>query len=483
MSKTSLSQSDLDFMAFALENTPEGIVEEEENIEISPEEQAFAQQARKGPRPPKEVSRARSIVDAPLKGFYKIAGHALGAMPSGGQTYDETLEEIFPTQQERLVEGALQRGAEIGAGGGAAGGLPGILRSLLAGIFGEIVSRAPFIPESVKPYAEAVTEIGTLATPGELTKLPEFITSKLQKLPKAIRPSPVRIQPTAAQAPLVEEARRLGLSEAEIAPLIQDEKKVERLSKVAGKRFRTPKALKTSKKALDTALESLDTHPDIGKVLAPQQAESAIGNIEKKMFDKLTAKERGLIREDLDVLKASPKAAKDFVKFFRDVNKSITENPEARKSLNLLKDDIIDAVQKISPDLGNTFNVTNKLYSNYSKIFDKLRPNFQKDILQLGRHAILGMLAGHYPALVEIAGTESAKNLSREMLINPRFQNLGRQIVQAVNTERFAIANQLTQRLAKLVSKESPKVANQLESFDWESLEGTSEDEGADESS
>ena len=336
MAKKELTQNDLDFISWALESTPERFAQEE--IEITPQEQEFAAEAKKLPSPPKELSRARSLIDAPLKGFSRVAGKALGAMPRGGKTFEETIEEAFPTQKGRYVEGALQRGTELAAGGGARG-LAGLGRSVLGGVLGEGVHQAPFIPEGLKPYLETGVEIGALSAPGFGKK----------------------IVPTAAQQSLVEEARALGLSESEIAPLIQGDKKLDRLSKVAGKRFRTQKALKESKTALDSALESMESHPHIDKVLAPQQAEGTISTIEKKMFDKLNARERGLIREDLQALKDSPKSAKDFMKFFRDINKSIRTSPDSRKSLNLLKDDIIEAVQKISPELGNTFKVTNKL--------------------------------------------------------------------------------------------------------------------------
>ena len=457
MSTKSLSQNDLDFMAFALESSPEEY--EEEEVTISPQERAFAQQVRRGPRPPKEVSRGRSLVDAPLKGFFNIAGKALGAMPSGAMTFEETLEEAFPTQ-DRFLEKSLQAGTELAAGGGAAGGVPGILRSLLGGFAGEGVEAAPFIPDSLKPYLRFGAEVGALSAPG---------------MGKTLRP-------TKAQQPLVDEARRLGLSEKQIAPLIQAEKKVKTLGKVAGKRFRTQPALSKSKKALDTALEGLETHKDFKKVLAPTKAKSVTDSIQAKMFKNLNSQERGLINADLQQLIESPKGAEDFIKFYRDINKAISSNPKARKALNLLKDDVIEAVQTISPELGNTFKVTNKLYSNYSKIFDTLKPNFRNDLLQLGRHAMLGMVAGHYPALVEIAGTQAAKNLSREMLINPRFQNLSRQIVHAVNKGKLGVAAQLTKKLAEATSKYSPEVARELDQFDWSTIQNTPDDEGTQES-
>ena len=460
-SATKLSQDDLDFMAFALEQTPEGSIEEEEDDEISPEELQFAKQAQEGPRPPKEVSRLRSIISAPLKGAYRIAGHALGAMPSGGKTFDETLEDVFPTQEGRFIEGSLQRGAEIGTGG-VAKGVGGVILSALAGIVGESINKIPFIPDWLKPYVETAGEIAT-------TGLPRFGS---------------KIRPTASQKPLVEGARKLGLKEKEIAPLIQSEKKVRTLAKTAGKRFRTQKALGKSKTALDKSLELMDAHPDIDRVLAPGQADTTISSIEKKMVNKLNSSERGLIKDDFEILKNSPKSAKDFIKFFRDLNKQISTNPKSRKSLNLLKDDLIESVQKISPELGNTFNVTNKLYSNYSKIAQKLKPSWNEDIARtLGTgvgHVIVGSLFGNYAALGTIIGEQAAKNVAREMLINPRFQNLSRQIVHSLNSGKVGLATQLWDKLGKLMSKESPKLALEMEKVDWESIQQSS-DEGIDE--
>ena len=460
MVKKNISQDDLDFMEFALTKTPEESPVQEKEMSISPDELQFAEESKEGSPPPKTVSRTRSLLSAAPKGFLKIAGNALGALPTGGKTYEESLEEILPTQQGRFAEGALQRGAELGAAGGASG-LGGILRSILGGVLGEGVHQAPFIPESVKPYAEAGAEISAFGLPG----------------------FGKRIKPTSKQASLVEEARNLGLTENEIAPLIQSEKKLGKLSKVAGKRMRTQKALQTSKNALDSAFDSFENLPQLQHVMSPPQADVVVNSIENTMFKKLNQAERNLIREDFTIFKSSKKSGEDFVKFFRDINKSISKNPESRKSLNLLKDDIVSGIEKISPEVGKTFKTTNELYKNYSNISRKLKPNWQEDISKwLGRglgHAIIGPLFGYTPSLAVLGGEAIANNLGREMLINPRFQNLSRQIVSSLNSNKIGLATQLWSKLAKLVGKKSPKIALEMENVDWDSLKKSPEEENS----
>ena len=145
-----------------------------------------------------------------------------------------------------------------------------------------------------------------------------------------------------------------------------------------------------------------------------------------------------------------------------------------------------ESVQKISPELGNTFNVTNKLYTNYSKIAQKLKPSWNEDIARtLGTgvgHVIVGSLFGNYAALGTIVGEQTAKNVAREMLINPRFQNLSRQIVHSLNSGKVGLASQLWDKLGKLISKESPKLAIEMEKVDWESIQDSPDDKGSNKS-
>lgn len=461
MTTNQLTQKDLDFMAYALAETPDAAVADEEEQEISEKERALAAEAAELPKPEREVGRIRSIVSAAPKGLLKTGARALGAIPMGG-TVEEAFEDVLPTQKGRFIEGGLEKAGAMAPGVGSGGWLSALFRPILGGFGSQAVEEAPFIPESVKPWVQAGVETVALAAPG-------------LGGPKG------KITPTAKQAELVEAARELGFTEKEIAPLIQDPKKVDWLSKIAGKRFRTQKALKVSKNVLDTAAEQIEAHPDIGKVLAPKEATSIMGDIQSKMLSKLNSAERGLVRDDFIQLAESPKSAGDFLKFFRDLNKTIGKNPTARKAVNLLKDDVTKGVRQVSPELAKTLDVTNKLYNNYFKLANKLTPNWTENISQwLGRgifHSVVGPLLGSFPSLVVIGGEVGAKNLAREMLINPRFQNLSTQIVSALNGNKIGVAKQLWEKLADLVNKTSPEIAVDMEKVDWDSIQNPPEDE------
>lgn len=411
-------------------------------------------------------SRARSIASAYPKGFIEEAGSQVrktlsvfpeifgldkklqGTLKTEPQAQEE-LERLLPTEQGGL-EKALERA-------------------------GRMTPYTAIGPEGI--LAKGVrTGLGALLGQGaEEAGLPPWAQGIAETIPFGLPKFGKKIIPSETQKPLVEGARELGMTEKEIAPLIHEPKETKILPKIAGKKFRTQKALEKSKNVLDEAANKLESHPSMDVVLSPREAEISIQNIEKKMMDKLNSSERKLIKDDFQILKSSPKALKDYYKFFRDVNKTIKDNPGKRDSLNLIKENIEDAIHLISPEFGRVFDLTNKLYSNYYSIANKLTPNWKTAITSYvakgAGAAILGPLFGYVPSLVAIGGEIAAKNLAREMLINPRFQNQSKQIVQSLNQNKIGIASQLWKRLSKEVEETSPEIAEKMEEVDWESLQ------------
>lgn len=409
-------------------------------------------------------SRLRSLVGAYPKGLISETGtqirQALSAFPKlfgldqqlqgtlkTEPEAQEEIQRIFPTQEdfpEKILERAGRLTPYTATGGGSVLGTA--TRTGLASLLGQTAEEA-----GLPPAAQSIAEIFALGVPAFSKK----------------------ITPTAIQKPLVEGGREIGMTEKEITPLIHGkEKKI--LPKVSFKKFRTQKALEKSKTALDTAAEKLETHPSMDVVLASPQANTVMNNIDKIISSKFSSDERKLIKGDLEFLKSSPKSLGDFYKFFRDLNKVISKNPEARKTLNLLKPEINNAIKEISPEFAKTFDLTNKLYSNYFNINEKLTPHWQDIFKSLaGRgvgHAILGPLLGYVPSLVVTAGEVGARNLAREMLINPRFQNLSKQIVKSLNENKIGIASQLWKRLTEEIREDSPETAEEMEQIDWNSF-------------
>ena len=404
-------------------------------------------------------SRLRSILSAFPKGVLKEARQQLVNTPllgsgleslqgTGIAKTDEQIEDILnkvlPTQEDKFIERGLERGgriapyAAVGGGNLAAQGL----KSVLGGLAGEGAKDL-----GAPPLVQALTEIAAMGAPS------------LGK----------KIVPTAKQAPLVEGARNLGLSEKEIAPLIQGEGKQKFLAKAAPKRGRTQAALQRSKGALGEVYGRLAGSETAQAKLSQNDASQVVDSI-NDVLEKLPSGVRKTVHDDfMDLIKEGVSGS-SLINFYQDLNHYIGKG---ERQLGLLKDPIQKGLSKISPQLGEDFALTNKLYGNYSKLASRLKPNLVGDLLQAGRgvRIAFGITMGNFPLLAETMTESAAKNLAKEMLINPRFQNLGKQMASALNHSKWGVAKKIADSMGKEVKKIDPSVAKQLEEIDFNSLQ------------
>lgn len=436
---------------------------EEEIVETAPpqqkksrkeEEAAFIEFALQQSEEEKQPSRFRSIAGAAPKGFLRESGKeirkTLSFLPQllgqedvlesmvTDEEAEEKLQQLFPTK-EGFTESALERAGEIApysllGGGGILGNL---LRTLGAGFAGEGVKEL-----GGGPGLQTVAEIGAFGLPG------------LGK----------KIKPTQAQKEIVNEARALGLSDTEIAPLIQGEGKQKFLSKLSERRGRSQKALRGTKSSLDNVYTTLQKSESATKVLSPESGNKFIKNVQDKLAE-LPSATQELITKDLGQLLEKPITGDSLINFYKDVNSTFSRGGS---SLGILKEPIRAALADVSPKLANSFQTTNKLYSKYYKIANRLKPNLVSDLMTAGEatRVMFGLATGNYPLLLETMGETAARSLATEMLVNPRLQNLGNKMVSALNQNKAGAATRIIQQFIKEVKDVSPDVARELQKLD-----------------
>jgi hypothetical protein len=405
-------------------------------------------------------SRFRSLLSAAPKGFAKELREqltkTLGFLPEklgitkkgeelspiSNEEFFENLEKVLPTQ-EGFAEKALERGGRIApyalAGGGNLAGQG--LRSALAGFLGEGAKEAG-LPE----WAQALAELPAFGAPG---------------LGKKIRP-------TGAQKELVEGARNLGLSEQEITPLIQSELKQKWLTKFAPKRGRTQAALSKSKQALGNVYERLENSESAKNLLSKEQSSEVVKNIDD-ILEKLPSGVRDEISQDFQDLLSKPISGESLINFWKDLNHYISKGTD---KLGIVKGPITDALENISPELASDFRMTNQLYSKYAKINAKLKPSLVGDLMSAGRavRTLLGVTTGNYPLLIEALSESTGKRVARELLINPRLQNISNKMITALNQNKSSAANQFLKEYIKEISKEDQELADVLSDIDFKEL-------------
>lgn len=351
------------------------------------------------------------------------------------------------------------RGAEFVGEGLATGGGAKALASLAgAGLAGQGV-RESGGPESL---ATAVEIGGSLA--------PSLVSKKLIPTGKGAKD-------------IVEAGRKVGLSESQIAPLIQSEGKTAVISKVARKGTKTKKLFSSIKESLGDSYNTIKSSPQANVKIPNQQQinlRKEFGEIRNQLSKTLSPspdKEAAIkyIEKSLETLRDVDVTPEYLINFWQDINKSVKWNSISggKKALTALKDPISNTLKKVSPKLAEDFELTNKLYSKYAEISKKLKPGLvdsfvNKAEIVSGIPSGIALATGNPLPLMGLGGEVATRLLAREMLINPYFQNIGKKLVTNFNQSSTKGVTELVNQVKDYMKRKHPQE-------NWEFLTSTQE--------
>lgn len=333
---------------------------------------------------------------------------------------------------------ALGGGLSLGAAPGALAALGG---GALAGQAIEDITGSP----TAGTIAELLTSIGPAA------------------LAKRIAPGSKRAME------LVKAGRRMGLSEKELAPLIQKERKLAVLGKVARKGTKTQKLFSQIERKLGDSYETVKKAASGLPPLSLSQNEKLLkgfGKINKDLRTTLKAapdKESAIkfVESAMENVRNKGAHPDELIAFWQDINQAVNWNAikGGKKSLAALKKPISEVLKKTSPKLFEEFEQTNRLYSRFKKVSKALRPDMIDRWLNKGEMGMLafGIATGNPWILKKIGGEAAARLLARELLINPRLQTISNKMLQAVRKNQPAVASQLIRQSKKILEKEHPE--------------------------
>lgn len=383
----------------------------------------------------------KSISKGLGEGFQR-AGRAFGplspemATENPQEQFSEQLEEQIPTEDENFAQRSIRRGlkeAPTAALAAPAAPLAILPRAMLAGFMGE-GAKDLGLPE----WAQTAAEITAFVGPD--------ITKKLLS--------------SGSNKELIEEARKFGLTDEQITPLIQSEFKQKWLSKLSPKRGRTQTALKSTKERLSEAYGTLQKSETAAQSLS-SEASQEFTKASKKILEEVPSGVRETIAKDYKDLLKKPMTGDTLINFWGDVNHAMGGNT---KQLSLLKKPIKDALQKISPELAQDFEMINKLHSKYYEIAGKLKPTLTSDIVSAAETIGLfgSAVTGYYPTLVSMLTEKGARLLSREMLLNPRLQQIAKKTIESINQNKWATVSKLMDLYKNEVTKFNPEIGSQF---------------------
>lgn len=345
---------------------------------------------------------------------------------------------------------------------------------------------AQFVGEGLSTPGGGVKGLASLAGAGLAGQsarelgAPEALASGIE-IGGSIIPSAIqgKVNPTRKDAKEIAKAgRELGLSEKQITPLIQSERKAATLSKVARKGEGTKKLFESIKDSLGDSYQTIkNSVKNIGPISLNNQNKITrkFTSIRDDLSQTIKAspdKESAIkfIDEALEKIQTTGASPEELLNFWQDINRSVKWNSiqGGKKSLSRLKEPILEVLKNEAPQAAKAFEQTNKLYSKYSQITKKLKPDLVNSFLdkaELAGYPIgaVSLAFGNPYPLFAAASQTAARTLTNEMLTNPYFQNLSHKLVTNFNQGSFKAVKDLTTNAKNYLDKKHPEE-------DWEFL-------------
>ena len=387
--------------------------------------------------PVKEPSRAGSLISAPIKGIIKGA-QTLSLFPSFGPVSQKAglkvTEQLLPTE-EKLPEKLLERGGKLATQLAPTKG--GILSKGLRAAAGSLAG-------------EATKFLGG----GELAQdIAELSAAALPDLSKSI---PLK----KSQERVVNFLKNRGFTENEITPLIQEPKKRARYAKFASKGEKTNKLMRDVYEKFDNVYGPIRDQAESLPGLSEKQTTEFLNEFDS-VYEKIPKFYRRMIKEEVNDLLDSKLSFNDFTDLEQAINARIKGVEGGKAVIGRLKGPIDKAKNMISPELTSDQKLANELYRKRIDVSNHLKTKEISDLLDIAELGELGIgLADQNPKLlISYLGTAGFRQLAREMLINPRLQNISKRMLKAAKDKNVYTM----QKLYKVFRDEAIKNDSSME--------------------
>lgn len=250
-----------------------------------------------------------------------------------------------------------------------------------------------------------------------------------------------KFRPSGAEAKeLYEFGKSKGLSDKELAPILQNQRKLDTFGSVAARTRRAERAIKTSESALGKIYDDIKQRGgDLPKASRSQesriihQLDNVSENLKKSKF-KHADKDATIkkIDEMIYDIAANGIDPEEIVATWQDLNSSINWNSfrDGKRHRNAIKDPLMNLLKELDPQGAKEFAQVNKMWGRLQNTGKKVSPKTQKNWQDYGPTGALA--AGLYqlvmhgnPAFLGAVGKiQAGRLISTEMLINPKLNGL-----------------------------------------------------------
>lgn len=363
------------------------------------------------------------------------------------QVYEKYLpigEDLGPRALERGTRASVES-IPLGAMGGP---LSTAIRAGVGGVGAEGLKEM-----GAPDWAQTGFEIGSQLVPGLGKKIPNRLPTSASR----------------AEEQLANEARRLGLSEEELALTLNQRGPVtDFLQNISSKGGRTVKRFQRTREALGRVWGALRSSPEAQTTLTGQHSSDLINGISQRLSH-LPAEQRARVSQDFQDFIGSSMKGEDVIDFWQKINYYI-QNGET--GLGTLKPYLQTALERISPSLGKDFQITNQLYGNFHKLAERMGPNIAESLIKAGENGIIvtAITTGNYPLLKKVLSPLLARQLATEMTTNPRLMNISSRLINSVEKGSPVVAKKIYDELVLEIGKTNAEAAMKMSGLDFDKL-------------
>lgn len=261
-----------------------------------------------------------------------------------------------------------------------------------------------------------------------------------------------------------------GMTEKELAPILQSSRKTSMLGGLTEKSSRGKRAIETSESALGGLYDKVK---EKSSKLAPASRHQENILIEKfqKVADELNkskikgADKEGAIKkinEAIADIAANGISADEIISTWQDINKAVNWNSfkTGKKSLFALKEPMMDLFKQLAPQEAKEFSVINKMWGRLQNVARRIEPTDLSKFIKWGEAGatVKGLYdfvtTGDLKVLKGLAIAKGGKHIATEMLINPRLNNLTGKVLAASKSGSLQATQKAIRNLQEALKEE-----------------------------
>lgn len=269
-----------------------------------------------------------------------------------------------------------------------------------------------------------------------------------------------------SEKPLVDAAKRLGLNDKEIAPLIRGKKATSLGRSFVAKPSTREKVVERTRRGVDGALnratkkvvdlgelpQNLRTDVIEGLDSLATRAQSKVGTIPSE------EKAVGFLRKEAQKIARKELTGKDLSALYRSLNKRFGATPP--EVVRDAKELLLGVMEKASPSAASDYRAANELFSRLKMI--EAGPGRAANYMDRAElyGLVSGIAAGHPgPAAAGFAVADTTRRAFTHVMTGPRGQRLAAKVVKSVAEGKPAVAQAAAKRLLEDTQKEEERLA------------------------